>query len=263
MKISKILFSLAAAFSLTNADVLGDLQSIDSSSASFNKAKQDIIKRQTEIIELEKQNSDKAPYAKRDLAILVDNLIKKSLQDNDQQSFLSLVKVNNVINNINDTDDKNFAINYHQKNIAMLEELKTKPNQNIDFINSFKNTEIEILDILQGKTKIEEESYSGQILGQLEKTIYDSLTTNFYETINNNDYMGFKQTLDIYKLYKGIDIDPNDFLDELLQNKNLKFLQILKDNGCDSSVIRTDKARTLLNYLKENKADKEILKIFE
>ncbi|MCR4941876.1 MAG: hypothetical protein K5978_03690 [Campylobacter sp.] len=127
----------------------------------------------------------------------------------------------------------------------------------------FVEIKSEILSILEGKYKVEDEVYPGQYLSQLEKEIFDSFHFVFSKIIDENDYKGFSEWLDGYKIEMD-SLDTCYFLERLLDKQDKKFFEILKEKQFDKmEVFDGNDKITLLQYLQKNNVKDEILKIFK
>ena len=173
------------------------------------------------------------------------------------KGILLSVAVAFSLGNAINLDEKSQTIENIKTQISMLEKLE---NTNI-----YVEIKTEILDILEGKIKVEDEAYNGQYLSQLQKDISESLTSGFYQSISEKNYQRFGKLLELYKieLVEQKSINPNDFLDLLFEEKNIEFFKIIKDKQIDKFNVFDGAEETFLGYLQKNKVDKNIVKMFE
>ena len=154
------------------------------------------------------------------------------------------------LSNAENLDDKKAQIENIKNQIAMFDKIGAK---------GFVEMKTDLLDILEGRLEVENKEYA---ITQTQRMILQSLTFGFAESIEKKDYEEFASWLDIYKIEKNY-IEPNIFMDNLIETKDIKFFQILKEKGIDKLNVGGETGETFFNYLQQNKTNKEIIKIFE
>ena len=154
------------------------------------------------------------------------------------------------LGNADNLDNEKAQIENIKNQITMFDKIGAK---------GFVEMKTDLLDILEGRLEVENKEYA---ISQAQRTILQSLSFGFATAIEKKDYDSFAKWVDIYKIEKE-KIEPNIFLDLLIETKDIKFFQILKEKEIDKLGFFDDPKLTILDYLSANKASKEILKIFE